>query len=370
MIYGYEFQVGMSNMRKVKTEGFTRMPNLPPERAANAKVIGMMNNKGGSGKTTTTIAHGLTLARMGYNVLFWDNDTQENLSLRLGISSDMFLDRRVTKFFRDIDAPYFEETLEKLPINIKYPYLYKIKGSNMPLGKIGIIAGSQFAENEATNAMGRYEVRRNIGRGQYNNITLHDTFRAGIRSYLNRFDYILMDTAPAMEGNVLCQLALRAVDEIIIPVDGIESAAGLQHLLGWMYYGTNIYKDSYGMPNATIAMMKYQPDTKSIAEETVNDIAKNAVHRILKEAFGEFVCDHGIKELPTLRNQVYDGFSRKNQYNDLCEEVLDKISTPRPSIFDRLADHEAMIKLDKALAQLGSKTLNRTPAFKSFKFIA
>lgn len=355
-------------MVKLAPSGFTRLVKLSDERASNAKVIGMMNNKGGSGKTTTSIAYGLTLARMGYNVLYWDNDTQENLSLRLGIGSDKFLDRRVTKFFRDIDAPYFEDTQKTLPINIKYPYLYKMKGLDKPLGKIGIIAGSQFGENEATNAMGRYELRRNIGRGKYTHLGLHEAFRSGVRSYLDYFDFIIMDTAPAMEGNVLCQLALRAVDEIIVPIDGIEAAAGLQHLLGWMNYGTRPTENEYGQPNVTIAMMKYQPDTKNILDSDSSELAKNAVHRILKEAFGDFVCDNGIKELPTLRNQVYDGFSRKNQYSDLCEEILNKINTPRRSIFELIEDDAAMVKLDKSLARLSSKSLNRKPEFKSFKF--
>ena len=47
-------------------------------------VIAIANEKGGVGKTTTTLAIGSILARKGYKVLFIDLDPQGNLALSLG----------------------------------------------------------------------------------------------------------------------------------------------------------------------------------------------------------------------------------------------------------------------------------------------
>ncbi|NLE61142.1 MAG: AAA family ATPase, partial [Planctomycetes bacterium] len=46
--------------------------------------IAIINQKGGVGKTTTTVNVGSALARMGYRVLLIDLDPQAHLTLYLG----------------------------------------------------------------------------------------------------------------------------------------------------------------------------------------------------------------------------------------------------------------------------------------------
>ena len=61
----------------------TEPPQKPPTR-----IIALMNQKGGVGKTTTCTNLGAALARMGKRVLMIDLDPQAHLSLSLGIDPD------------------------------------------------------------------------------------------------------------------------------------------------------------------------------------------------------------------------------------------------------------------------------------------
>lgn len=70
--------------------------NLPtqsfPEPApltdhGNAKIISVVNQKGGVGKTTTTINLGAALAELGRRVLLIDFDPQHSLSVGLNVST-------------------------------------------------------------------------------------------------------------------------------------------------------------------------------------------------------------------------------------------------------------------------------------------
>lgn len=54
---------------------------------SNCKTIAIMNQKGGAGKTTTTVNLGVGLVQTGKSVLLVDADPQSSLATSLGVAN-------------------------------------------------------------------------------------------------------------------------------------------------------------------------------------------------------------------------------------------------------------------------------------------
>ena len=168
---------------------------------SKATVMAVVNQKGGTGKTTTCENLGIGLAREGKRVLLVDTDPQGSLTIALGHSRPDDLPVTLTDLMAKVmqDQPLapkegillHEEGVELVPANITLSGL----------------------EVSLVNAMSRETVLK-----QY------------LETVKDSYDFILLDCMPSL--GMLTVNALAASDQVLIPVQAnYLSAKGLEQLL-------------------------------------------------------------------------------------------------------------------------------------------
>ena len=153
----------------------------------HCKTIALVNQKGGVGKTTSTLSIGVGLARAGNRVLLVDDDPQNSLTISLGIRNpdDDLENTLATAMYAEIQDTsipwediiiHSEEGVDLLPANVE------LSGVEMSL----------------FNAMSREQVLKSV-----------------LGQVKENYDYILIDCMPSL--GLMSVNALVAADSVIIP---------------------------------------------------------------------------------------------------------------------------------------------------------
>lgn len=157
----------------------------PREHHGPARVLSLVNQKGGVGKTTTTINLGASLAEYGRRVLLIDFDPQGALTAGVGVNAyelentvfDLLMEpERVG--VRDVILPTSTEGLDVIPASIDL----------------------SAAEMALVNEVAREQI-----------------LARGIAPVLPEYDYVLIDCQPSL--GLLTVNALAASDGVIIPLE-------------------------------------------------------------------------------------------------------------------------------------------------------
>lgn len=155
-----------------------------PNRSMHAKIISMCNQKGGVGKTTTTINLGAAIAELGYKVLLVDFDPQGSLSVGLGVNPHT-LDKSIYNLL--LSKQY---TADEVIRESTVPDL-DILPSNIDLSAAEVQLVSEVAREQ--------------------------TLTRVLRHLRSQYDFILIDCAPSL--GLLTINALTASDYVLMPLE-------------------------------------------------------------------------------------------------------------------------------------------------------
>ena len=269
-----------------------RPPRMIPEPQpltthGPAVVVSMCNQKGGVGKTTSTINLGAALAEYGRRVLLVDLDPQGALSAGLGVPHyelahtvhNLLVEPRVA--IDDVLIRTHVEGLDLVPSNIDL----------------------SAAEIQLVNEVGREQT---LGRA--------------LRPVLDRYDYVLIDCQPSL--GLLTVNALACSDGVIIPTEceffSLRGLALLTDTVDKVHERLN--------PKLSISgIVVTRFDTR-----TVN--AREVMSRVM-ERFGDLVFDTVITRTVRLPETCVAGepitswapkSTGAQQYRALAREVIDR----------------------------------------------
>ena len=177
-------------------------PPAPPVPAPKPRVVALLNQKGGVGKTTSTVNLGAALARYGQRVLLVDLDPQSNLSLHFGVES----------------GPE-QRTIRDLLLDPACAVSDCVQEARPGLRFIPAVTELALVEGELAQQEGMQTV-----------------LRGKLEAAYGDYDVVLLDCPPSL--GVLSVNALTVADEVFVPMQahylplrGLEKLLQTVHLV-------------------------------------------------------------------------------------------------------------------------------------------
>ncbi|MCK4539600.1 ParA family protein [Candidatus Parcubacteria bacterium] len=248
------------------------------------KIISIVNQKGGVGKTTTAVNLGAYLAHLGKEILLVDIDPQANATSGLGIDH------------KELSYGIYEAIIGEKPIYsiIKHTVQdgYKVAPSTLSLAGAGIeLVGMEDREFRLNKI---------------------------ISEIVNEYDYIIIDGPPSL--GLLTVNSLVAADEVLIPIQSEYYALeGLSQLLETIALVQNNLKPELGVMGAIITMFDRR---NKLSGSVMNELYKYFPNRVFRSVIPRSVR---LAEAPSFGRSIlhYDPKSKGGKaYERLAREMI------------------------------------------------
>ena len=248
------------------------------------KIIAIVNQKGGVGKTTTVVNLGAYLAHLGKQVLLVDIDPQANATSGLGLDH------------RNLEAGIYEALVGDKSL---FQIIKRTIQSGLKIAPATIsLAGAGV---EMVNMDNREFRLANI-----------------LEEVKSDFDYIIIDGPPSL--GLLTVNSLVAADEVLIPIQSEYFALeGLSQLLETISLVQNNLKPSLGIMGAIITMFDRR---NKLSESVMEELYKYFPNRIFRSVIPRSVR---LAEAPSYGRSIlhYDPQSKGGKaYEGLAREIL------------------------------------------------
>lgn len=256
------------------------------------KVIAIVNQKGGVGKTTTALNLGYAMSAAGKKVLEIDLDPQGSLTVSMGYDDNDNMKTTIATLM----AKAIEE--EKLPERSEYI----ISTDSIDLIPCNIELSA--IEVSLVNAMSRELILKSI-----------------TEEIKEEYDYIIIDCSPSL--GMLTINALAACDSVIIPVTPeYLSAKGLELLLKNILRVKKRINSKIEIDGILLTMFVERTNLSKEITEMITEAYGNAIN-IYKQRIPKSVS----VGYSVLKNQSIIEYARTNKvalaYQDFALEVLE-----------------------------------------------
>ena len=261
--------------------------NTPFPKPKHPRILTVANQKGGVGKTTTTVNVAAGLAQRGLNVLVLDLDPQGNASTALGIDHSPGT-----------------------------PNMYDVLVGGQPL--TAVVQPSSTIENlvaaPATVDLAGAEI-------ELVSVVARETrLKRAVAAYDRPYDYVFIDCPPSL--GLLTVNALVAAQEILIPIQcEFYALEGLGQLLHNVELVRSHLNERLAV--STILLTMYDSRTK-LAEQVVNEVRTHFGDTVLETMIPRSVR---ISEAPGYAQTVltYDPASRgARAYLEAAREIAER----------------------------------------------
>lgn len=256
------------------------------------KIIALVNQKGGVGKTTTSINLAASLGILGKKVLLVDLDPQGNTTTGVGINKG-----DVTKSIYDVLVNNFN--MDEVISKTKYKNLKVIPATiNLAGADIELLEKSRTKPGFSKS----HQLKQNLG---------------NIRE---EFDFILIDCPPSL--GILTTNALTAADTVIIPVQcEFFALEGIMQLLNTIMLVQKNLNTKLDIEGVLLTMLDSRTN---LGLEVVEEIRSYFKERVYNTIIPRLIK---LSEAPSYGKPIlaYDPTSRGTEaYINLAKEVIER----------------------------------------------